>query len=524
VSERVSGTATFVFTDVEGSTRLLKQLRERYGDVLAQHQKIVRKAFAAYGGSEIDTQGDSFFTVFPSARGAVLAAVTAQRALEAHEWPEGTRVRVRIGIHTGEAIREGGRYVGLSVHRAARICAATHGGQILVSQTTVNVLEDEEDELRGFGLRDLGNRQLKDLERPVRLYQVEADGLIREFPPPPAESVVARFARSRRAQVVLALVTVAAVAGIGVATVSALRGPDATLAPPRSLAYVDPATNELAGSISLTASPTAVVFCAGAVWVALPEEQTLLRIDPETRQIERRIGLGITPDALAADEDVWIAAIGGRRTIVARLSPNLNTIVERFTVPSHAFARLSEISLAVSEPLVWIGHQEQSQVYRIDADTDRVRRIPGLQVEGLAARPDVVWAVERQDEAIARLDPGTGEVEKSIPFGAPRPIHSAETLRSDAEADERGVWVSDSLDGKVWRLDARTDQLVGSTSVGRGARDLATGAGGVWVSSPLDGRVVRLDAKSGEQVASVDVGTSVAGLAVGDGRVWVAVP
>ena len=96
--------------------------------------------------------------------------------------------------------------------------------------------------------------------------------------------------------------------------------------------------------------------------------------------------------------------------------------------------------------------------------------------------------------------------------------------RQQFEADERGVWVSDSLGGKVWRLDARTDQLVTSTPAGRGVRDLATGAGGVWVSSPLDGRILRLDAKTGEQVAGVNVGESVAGLAVGDGRVWVAVP
>jgi streptogramin lyase len=388
----------------------------------------------------------------------------------------------------------------------------------------VNVLEDEEDELRGFGLRDLGNRQLKDLERPVRLYQVEADGLVREFPTLPAETIAARLARSRPAQISLALVAAAVLAGIGVATVSALRGPGGTtLAPPRSLAYIDPVTKELEGAISLTASPKAVVFSGGAVWVAVPGEETLLRIDPETNQIERRIGLGFRPDALAADEDIWVAAIGGRRFTVARVSPHLNDVVKRFYAPSDPLTRHAEISLAVSEPLVWIGPQERSYIYRIDTETGRVRRISGLQVEGLAARPDVVWAVERQDEAITRLDPATGEVEKTIPFGAPRPPHSAETLRSDAEADERGVWVSDSMDGKVWRLDARTDQLVGSTSVGRGARDLAIGADGIWVANPLDGQVVQLD-PDGEQVARVDVGASVAGLAVGDGRVWVAVP
>jgi class 3 adenylate cyclase len=136
-SERLSGTVTFLFTDIEGSTGLLKQLgRASYGELLARQQLLLREAFTAHGGEEIDTQGDSFFVAFRSAPDAVAAAVAIQRSLADHEWPDGVEVRVRIGIHTGEAAASGERYVGFSVHRAARIGDAAHGGQVLLSSTT----------------------------------------------------------------------------------------------------------------------------------------------------------------------------------------------------------------------------------------------------------------------------------------------------------------------------------------------------------------------------------------------------
>src|SRR6266480_2881986 len=157
--ELPGGTITFLFTDVEGSTRLLKQLRDRYGEVLAEHRRILRAAFAEHGGQEIDTQGDAFFVAFRKATDAALAAVAAQRALAEHTWPDDAECRVRMGMHTGEpSVGEEG-YHGLGVHRAARIMAAGHGGQILLSQATSSVLED--DELPGIGLRDLGEHRLK---------------------------------------------------------------------------------------------------------------------------------------------------------------------------------------------------------------------------------------------------------------------------------------------------------------------------------------------------------------------------
>ena len=178
--ELPTGTVTFLFTDVEGSTRLLRELRDRYGDVRAEHERLLRNAFEASAGQEIDTQGDSFFVAFRRARDAVAAAVAAQRALAGHEWPEGVQFRVRMGIHTGEPIAAEGRYVGLGVHRAARISAAGHGGQVLLSNATRELVED--DLPPDVRLRDLGEHRLKDIDRPERVFQLEVEGLSSEFP------------------------------------------------------------------------------------------------------------------------------------------------------------------------------------------------------------------------------------------------------------------------------------------------------------------------------------------------------
>jgi class 3 adenylate cyclase len=171
-----SATATFLFTDIEGSTQLLRANRGEYEAILAEHHRLLREAFATHGGTEVDNQGDAFFVAFPRAKDAVLAAADAQRAFASHTWPGGASVRVRMGVHTGEAQVAIDRYVGLSVHRAARISAVGHGGQVLVSPTTAGLLEDE-DQLPGISLRDLGEHPLKYIERPVRLYQLEIDGL-----------------------------------------------------------------------------------------------------------------------------------------------------------------------------------------------------------------------------------------------------------------------------------------------------------------------------------------------------------
>jgi DNA-binding NarL/FixJ family response regulator/class 3 adenylate cyclase len=177
-----TSTVTFLFSDVEGSTALLRKLRDGYSAVMGKHEELMRAAWAEGSGRELNTDGDSFFVAFARPRQAVDAAVAAQRALAEHGWPNDVELRVRIGIHTGEASLVGDQFVGLAVHRAARICDAGHGGQILLSETTRSLLVDEEEEFEHFELHDLGPQVLKDFDRPVRIYQLTVAGLPGEFP------------------------------------------------------------------------------------------------------------------------------------------------------------------------------------------------------------------------------------------------------------------------------------------------------------------------------------------------------
>ena len=169
------GTVTFLFSDIEGSTELSRRHGAAYGDLRAEHRRVLREVFQAHQGCEVDAEGDAFFIAFERSGDAVAAAVAAQRALLASGL-----FRVRIGLHTTEPHLHSEGYVGVGVSRAARICGAAHGGQIVVSQATAGIVEDLE--LLDVRLRELGDHYLKDIPRPQTLFQVDADGLPSDFP------------------------------------------------------------------------------------------------------------------------------------------------------------------------------------------------------------------------------------------------------------------------------------------------------------------------------------------------------
>ena len=176
MSDLPYGTVTLLFTDVEGSTKLVHELGDAYAGVLADHRRLVREALAAAGGHEVDSRGDEFFLAFKDARAAADAAVALQQSLAAHDWPTGVQVRVRVGLHTGQpTVRDEG-YFGMDVHRAARICQAGHGGQVLISAATRDALDDD------FQLRDLGEHELPGLPDPERIFQLDVPGLPTRFP------------------------------------------------------------------------------------------------------------------------------------------------------------------------------------------------------------------------------------------------------------------------------------------------------------------------------------------------------
>ena len=181
MQELPTGTVTLLFSDIEGSTALVSRLGDQYAQTLSAQRALLRAAFGEYRGRELGTEGDSFFVVFESAGEAVRCCVAAQRALASHDWPCGVPVRVRMGLHSGEPARHEDGYVGLDIHRAARIAATAHGGQVVLSDATRHLVGSQLPP--GVSLRDLGWHWLKDFEAPERLYQLVAAGLEERFPP-----------------------------------------------------------------------------------------------------------------------------------------------------------------------------------------------------------------------------------------------------------------------------------------------------------------------------------------------------
>jgi class 3 adenylate cyclase len=331
--ELPSGAITFLFTDIEGSTQLLKQLRGRYSQVLAEHQRLLRAAFAAHSGYEVDTQGDAFFVAFTSARDALLAAVEGQLALRSHAWPDGIEVKVRMGLHTGQAVAAGGRYSGLAVHRAARIGAAGHGGQVLVSQATQTLLEDEEEDLHIF-LRDLGEQRLKDLDRPVRLYQAGADGLPQSFPPlrseaelpAAAELALRRPVWRRPAALIAAAMGLAALAAVAAVLATRDSGGGLSGVQPNHLGLIDAKTNDIVAEVPVGIRPGPVTAGAASIWVGNLEDRTLTRVDSVRRAATATISLDRrTPTGVATGLGaVWVAH--GRSGQLSRVDPQINQL------------------------------------------------------------------------------------------------------------------------------------------------------------------------------------------------------
>jgi class 3 adenylate cyclase len=183
-----AGTVTFVFSDIEGSTALMKRLGAGYAELIADHRRIVRETFGRHQGIEIDTQGDSFFFAFARARDAVAAAVELQRIHAEYEWPGGETVRVRIGLHTGEpAVGEEG-YLGVDVVRAARLSATGAGGTVLLSETTRALVGSSLPE--GVSIHPAGERRLKDIDEPERVFELAIDGVeVTQTPAPIANEM-----------------------------------------------------------------------------------------------------------------------------------------------------------------------------------------------------------------------------------------------------------------------------------------------------------------------------------------------
>ena len=510
MSELPSGTVTFLFTDMEGSTLLLKELGGRYSDVLEEHHRILREAFASHGGHEVDNQGESFFVAFRRAKDAVAAAVDIQRDLAAHDWPDGVAVNVRMGLHTGEPQVGEQRYVGLGVHKAARIGAAGHGGQVLLSRTTRELVED--DLPPGVTIRDLGERRLKDIDRPEHLSQLDIEGLRSEFAPLRTLDVELRRKRRRLyAGAALIGVLAAAVAIPVFALGQGGSGGSAEVAP-NSVAVIDPESNQVVGFVPVGIRPSTIAVGEGAVWVANLDDRTLSRIDPNTRTVLGNLPLQATPTGIAVGFGaVWVAY--GLLGSVSRVDPSVNAVTA--TIETTA-PRASGGSIAVGEDAVWFA-SAAGLVARIDPSTNMVvspTGVAGTLASAVATGFDAVWVANAGDNNVVRINPRTNGVVRMISVGgSPRGI----------AVGEGAVWVTSEADDLVFRIDAASSSVKTTIPVGDGPTGIAFGEGAVWVANSADGTVSRIDPETNEVVETIAVGNRPAGIAVGNRSVWVSV-
>jgi YVTN family beta-propeller protein len=532
-AELPSGTVTFLFTDIEGSTRLLKQLRDGYEELLAEHRRILRNAFDTHGGREIDTQGDSFFVAFPRAKNAVAAAVAGQRDLAEHAWPEGAEVRVRMGVHTGEPMVGEDRYVGIGVHRGARIGAAGHGGQVLASQTTRELLRD--DPLPDVTLRDLGEHHLKDLDEPEKIYQVVAPGLPEEFPPlkatastpfagregelvEAAQEVVQELSRpwrpSRRLLVVALVALVAAGAVAALAGLLITRGGTNTASAsgviaPNQVGLIDAVSGKISRQIPVGSTPSSVAFGDGSIWVTNTNGNTVSRIDVHTNAVSQTIQVGAGPTGVAVSgAAVWVA--NGVDGTVSRIDPGTNQVVDKIGVGN------GPTGVAYGEKAVWVANSVDGTISRIDPETGHVTRtIPAIVgATGVAAGLGRVWVISPSSASLIVLDPRSSEILDRVGVGV-----GAAAVSTGGGA----VWVANQGDGTVSKIDPRARAVVDTIQVGRSPSAVAASPQGVWVANAGDGTLSRIDPVSDKVAKTVSLKNEPQGLAVTPAGVYVAV-
>jgi YVTN family beta-propeller protein len=546
-----SGTVTLLFSDIEGSTQLVRQLGADYEALLTTHNRLLRAAFEQAGGHLIDRQGDALFFAFGRAKDAVMGAAAAQHALAAEHWPTDAAVRVRIGIHTSEpGVGEEG-YHGLGVVRASRICSAGHGGQILISQATRALIEDEE--LHGVGLRDLGTHHLKDMPRAERIFQLVVDGLPAEFPllRAPAEApplplagreeelaeaaraavgeagrparrlrVAARVSRHPRALIVGGALLLLAAASSGTA-IALTRGSGAgglAGVAPNSLGVIDPKTNQIVAQVPVGTQPADVVYGEGALWIANQGDSTISRVDPKQQRQVKTIPLGAEPGGLAArNHSIWVATEKG----VKRIDPAYDDVAETVKVPKPTPSANSPFvnwptDVAFTSGASWVissgfaGYVSRGEPgMRHPFDTITIGDAPGAAVSD--GRD--LWVTDVFDYTVWRIDP-TGALTGPIPVGrGPTAI----------AVGFGAVWVADSADDEVKRIDPTTNAVATTIPVGHNPTAIAVGAGAVWVANEGDGTVSRIDPRSNDVVQKIRIGGTPAGLAVASGSVWVTV-
>lgn len=510
-----TGTVTFLFTDIEGSTRLLHERgREAYRMLLDEHRRLLRAAFEAANGVEIDTQGDAFFVAFPRARMAVAAAAAAQRELAALG-----EVKVRMGIHTGEAELADGRYVGLAVVRAQRICSAARGGQVLLSTTTRDVVED--DLPAGVRLRELGRIRLKDLERRELLFQLDIDGLPTSFP--------RRKAAPQGRRWWLTALAVAAVAALALGSAALISRQDGspsglTRVDVNAVGVIDAERNALVDQVTVGLRPTRIAAEPHGLWVVNEGDGTVSRVNAQTLAVTRTISTpGSTLDVAASADAVWVVGhqrrgnAGKGTALVYRISPADALVTNTTVIPSLALQGIIVTSVATVGQSVWVSGG--LEVVRLRPATGAIAEPPVWEggASDLAADQSSLWIAQGAEDEVdagraTRIDEATGTVTVTVPVGNGTP-HVA--------LGYGAAWIG--IEGSVKRLDATSGVTMATIPIDGIVSDITVGADAVWAADSSNGTVLRIDPKTNEVVETIRLGNRPDGIAALDGKVYVTV-
>jgi YVTN family beta-propeller protein len=416
-----------------------------------------------------------------------------------------------------------GRYTGLAVHRAARICSAGHGGQILVSQATQSLLEDEEEEL-AVGMSDLGDQRLKDIERPVRLFQVTAPGLLTNFPPPRGEEEALEPTVAppvwRRTPMIVAAGLVA-LALIAAAVFLATRETGGGLAGvrPNHVGIIDAKTNEIVDEIQVGLRPGPVAVGGGAAWIGNLDERTLTKIDVARRTSAGTYPLDNTPTGIAVGEgSVWVAhGVLGKLSAV---DPEFGQVTKTIDVAGEALGSMNG-AVDTGPGAVWAVYGD-STLARVDPTDIAVtgRGVTGTAPAGIVFAYGYVWVVNTDSATVQIFDPDTFD---EGPLGTPTSVGLRPTAIA---AGEGAIWVANTGADTVTRIQPASAGGAPSTEqidVGDAPTALAVGAGAVWVANSGDGTVSRIDVATRKVVKTIPTGNAPSGIAFGNGAVWLSV-
>ena len=495
-TEVVARVYAMLFSDIVGSTRLARALGEEWPAVLATHRAHMRAAIVEAGGTINGTEGDSFLATFADANAAAQAAAVAQRATRTHDWPEAAgSFAVRMGIHLGIARHTDGHLVGIEIHRAVRIAAASHGGQVLVSDAARSALDGEHE------CEDVGAHPLRDVDDPEPLFHLRVDERhASDFPPPRVDAPEGL----RRRDVIAGAVAMSAIGGLVVALVASRD--DGVPPGPNTAVAVDPLSLDVVRRVRIGDSPVGVAVVAGGAWVINGNDETLSLVDSARGEVVRTIAVPGTPSDIAVDRGtLWLVT---RRPELVRIDPVSARVAERVPLtrprglaPAEAFppgwvaAADGEVwasdgawmwrvgsgrprpierhpapargPLAIGEAL-WVG-----SAVELDRRTMRVRRRLGLgsAPQDVATGHGAVWIADGARRSIIHLEPRTGRSTRVAGVGG---------VPSGVAVDDRAVWVS-VQSGHVTRLDPRTGAATGRAEVGGTPRGVASGEGLVWV-------------------------------------------